>query len=137
MCEGKTNASDSDPSTLIVLNEVSSKDIISLYQKYPKTKVFGDLLSAIYQAYLNATPYNNSEVEILMETGVHYITAEDITNFEILKLVNPTADFKNSRLSLTIKPIQCDNQEFSTPNCLKSTSSKVTIRNKAGSRLRF
>jgi hypothetical protein len=65
-------------------------------------------MSAIFQAYENATTYNGLHIEILMETGSHYILPSHIQNYKSLIINNTNIDLTNPQFNLTIRPLICE-----------------------------
>lgn len=72
--------------------------------------VKNDLMSAIFQAYENATEFNGLDIEIVMETGSHYILPRYIEKYNT-KVHNDThLDMSNPIFNLTIRPLICEEQ---------------------------
>ena len=71
-------------------------------------KVQKDFMSAYFHAYSIATKYIGYKIEILMETGFHYITRQYMDEFIVLQNKNIDVDFSNPSFDMVIKPLGCE-----------------------------
>ena len=65
-------------------------------------------MKAIFQAYNFATKYIGIKVEILLETGVHFIRPTSIEDYFASIQEQTHVDFSNPQFNLVIKPIDCN-----------------------------
>ena len=69
--------------------------------------VHADILSAMFQAFETATPLSGLKVEVLMETGSHYILPSTIKAYNH-KVSNRTyVDMTNPLFELVVRPLKC------------------------------
>jgi hypothetical protein len=67
-------------------------------------------MAALFQAYENATEYSNLTVNIVLETGSHYILPSHLEAFDNRVQNDSHVDLNNAHFNLTVRPLECGEQ---------------------------
>lgn len=73
-------------------------------------------MTAIFQAYVKATQYKGLKIDILLETGSHYLMPSGVDSYHHLKSNNTHIDFVNPLFDLTIRPLKCNDMMVTGTN---------------------
>ena len=83
-------------------------------------------MQAIFQAYNFSTQYVGTKVEILLETGVHFVRPTSIEQYIASVSEHHHVDFTNPSFDMVIKPVECND---TTLSWLNRTIEKTTLAN--------
>lgn len=90
---------------IVVVNENNAK---ALPKPIVDPHTTTNFLEALFQAFANATKYKGLKVEILMETGSHYILPQHLNTHASRVRSESFVDMTNAMFNLTVRPLRCN-----------------------------